>query len=154
MMTKDFVRQILAEEKDLIKMAGLRQINIPKFDELSVKNISPRYMEDVEVMRFLPSHLPKGKYPDREYYFNVLNTVHPNHVKKMVDYANEQRYKSGTYQGQMDEIKVSDKWWDELNSMPFFSCKSNTPNLTFCCCRAQGQDAPPPQTECQAYSRL
>ena len=96
MMTKDFVRQILAEEKDLIKMAGLRQINIPKFDELSVKNIRPRYMEEVEVMRFLPSRLPKGKYPDREYYFNVLNTVHPTHVKKMVDYANEQRYKSGT----------------------------------------------------------
>ena len=96
MMTKDFMRQILAEEKDLLKMEGLHQINIPKFDELSVKNICSRYMEDVGVMRFMPSRLPKGKYPDREYYFNVLNTVHPDHVKKMVDYANEQRYKSST----------------------------------------------------------
>ena len=75
-------------------MEDLRQINIPKFDELSVKNIVPRFAEDPEVMRFLPNRLPKNKLPDRTYFFNVLNTVHPDYCKKIVDHANEQRFKS------------------------------------------------------------
>ena len=49
MMTKDFLRQVLAEEKDFIKMEGLRTINVPHFDELSVKNIFPKFQQDPAV---------------------------------------------------------------------------------------------------------
>ena len=41
MITKDFIRQVLAAEKELLKMSELRQVNVPKYDELSVKNLFP-----------------------------------------------------------------------------------------------------------------
>ena len=95
MMTKDFLRQVLAEEKDFIKMEGLRTINVPHFDELSVKNIFPKFQQDPAVMRFLPNRLPKGKLPEREYFFNVLNTVNPDYTQNMIDHANKLRFKTG-----------------------------------------------------------
>ena len=95
MMTKDFLRQVLAEEKDFIKMEGLRTINVPHFDELSVKNIFPKFQQDPAVMRFLPNRLPKGKLPEREYFFNVLNTVNPEYTQSMIDHANKLRFKTG-----------------------------------------------------------
>ena len=46
MVNKDFLKQILADEKQLLPIAECRSINVPKFDELSVKNIYPLFAED------------------------------------------------------------------------------------------------------------
>jgi len=46
MITKDFLKQILADEKKLLKMSALRSINMPKFDELSVKRVYPLIQRD------------------------------------------------------------------------------------------------------------
>ena len=31
-------------------------------------------------MTYLPDSLPKGRLPDREYLFNILNTVYPEYT--------------------------------------------------------------------------
>ena len=41
MMNKDFLKLVLANTKKLLKMSMLRSINVPKFDEVSVKKIWP-----------------------------------------------------------------------------------------------------------------
>ena len=41
-------------------------------------------------MMFMPD-----KLPPRDYFFNVLYTLYPEHVQKMIDYAHEQRFGSG-----------------------------------------------------------
>ena len=41
MLTKDFLRQILSEEKRLLKVSAVRKINVPRYDEISVKNLLP-----------------------------------------------------------------------------------------------------------------
>jgi hypothetical protein len=123
MLTKDFLRQVLTEEKRLLKVGCVRRVNMPRYDELSVKNLFPKFANDPEFMSLMPDRLPKGKTVDREYFFNCLNTVRPDYVKDMVDHANNLRFKAGQKNNEMDEIKVSDHWWDELNSMPFISRK-------------------------------
>ena len=95
MLTKDFLRQVLSEQKRLLTMNGVRRINVPRYDELSVKNLFPKYANDVEVMSLMPDRLPKGKTMDREYFFNCLNTVKPDHVKRMIDHANHLRFSAG-----------------------------------------------------------
>ena len=40
-VTKDWLKQILAEKKALFRMNDVRHINIPLYDELSVKNLWP-----------------------------------------------------------------------------------------------------------------
>ena len=80
MVNKDFIRQILQEEKELMEIDSVRCVNMPKLDELSVKNLWPKVQGNQRLMRFFPDQLPKGRLPDREYFFNVLNTLEEPYV--------------------------------------------------------------------------
>ncbi len=39
MITKDMIKQILAGTKNLLKIQDVRFIQVPKYDEISVKNL-------------------------------------------------------------------------------------------------------------------
>ena len=91
-VNKDFFRQVLSGEKSLLKIADVKFVQIPRFDELSVKNLFPRFKDDVEVMKYLPSTVPKGKTIDRDYFHNVLNTIHEDRVAAMIAHANKVRF--------------------------------------------------------------
>ena len=80
MVNKDFIRQILQEEKELMELDSVRCVNMPMYDELSVKNIWPHVQGNPRIMRFFPDMLPKGRLPDREYFFNILNTLEEPYV--------------------------------------------------------------------------
>jgi len=108
-------------------------------------------------MSLMPDRLAKGKTMDREYFFNCVNTVHPEFTRQMIDHANGLRFKSGQEDNAMTEVKVSDHWWEELNAMPFISCKCHFDVFVLVPCghdmlayadavavhRAQGHDHPP-----------
>ena len=57
---------------------------MPRYDELSVVRLYPKFKADPEIMAYLPDRLPKGRLPDREYLFNILNTVHPDYAKALI----------------------------------------------------------------------
>ena len=65
-------------------MSELKSVNVPKFDELSVKNIFPLIRQDAEVMKYFPDDYPKGREPDRTYTFNVLNTLRNLYVQEII----------------------------------------------------------------------
>ena len=46
MLNREYLRQILADQKQLMKLEEVRFIVVPKFDELSVANISSNFYED------------------------------------------------------------------------------------------------------------
>ena len=54
----------------------------------------------------------------------------------------------------MEEIRVTDKMWEELNAMPFFSSKFSRLKVITPTYREEGENPPPAQIECQAYSRV
>ena len=87
MLNKDFLRQILIEEKKLLELKDVRWIEAPKYDELSVKSLWPRFKEDELVMVYFPSQLPKGRLPDRSYFFNVLHTVYEEYTRTLIHTA-------------------------------------------------------------------
>ena len=91
-VNRDFVRAVLRGEKKLLKISEKRSVNVPKYDELSVKNIFPKFKRDAEVMQYLMDEYPANRLPDRDYFFTVLNTVHPEHVRKMIEHAQAQRF--------------------------------------------------------------
>ena len=41
MVNKDFLKQILSEDKMLLPLKELVAVNVPQYDELSVKNLWP-----------------------------------------------------------------------------------------------------------------
>ena len=73
-MNKDFLKEVLAEDKALLRLEQVSRINVPLYDELSVGNIWPMMMNDEKFMLYFPTKMAKGRVPDREYFFNILNT--------------------------------------------------------------------------------
>ena len=41
---------------------------------------------------YFPDKFPIGRTCNREYMYNVWNTMHPEDVKEVIEYANSQRY--------------------------------------------------------------
>ena len=90
-INKDFLKQVLAEEKKLLPNMEVKPVNVPLYDELSVKKFYPMLQSDPSFMQFMPDPSPDGRLPDRKYFFNVLNTVRPEYMKNVIDYANNLR---------------------------------------------------------------
>ena len=124
MLNRDFLKAIFRGSKKLLKQQEVKKIVVPRYDELSVKNIFPMVKDDPEIMIYLPATLPKGKLPERTYFFNVFNTVHHERLVKIIEHANKQRFASMDPDMVEDTIEVSNHWWEELNRLPFFSRKS------------------------------
>ena len=124
MMNKDFLKDILADRKKLLTMKEVDFINVPKYDELSVKNIWPMIQNDPEVLAYFPSKLPKNRLPDREYTFNVLNTKQGDYVKMIIAHAQKLRNDTTDKQKEAEFIQVSNKWQQQLEAIPFVSSKS------------------------------
>lgn len=79
--------------------------------------------DDAEFMKYFPSKMAKGRAPDREYFFNILNTLQPKFIQALIKHANDQRNSMAAETRAFESIEISDDWWDQLNAVPFISCK-------------------------------
>ena len=93
MLNRDFMKQLLAEEKKLLELRAVRHANVPKYDELSVKKFWPLMQKDAKFMQYMPDPMPKGegRLPERNYFWNVLNTVKTAYVQQLIEHANQLR---------------------------------------------------------------
>ena len=123
MLNKDFLRQVLGEQKKLLELSDVRWIEAPKYDELSVKSLFPGFEKDPEIMSYFPDRLPKGRLPERRYFFNVLNTVYPEFTSELIQTAQRNRNQASSSATDFGVVKVSDAWWAKLNEIPFLSSK-------------------------------
>ena len=76
-VNKDFLKQIFSNEKQLLLLEEVKFIRVPKYEELSVKALYPQAIADDKVKRFLPDSTQKSKPLDRQFFFNILNSVYP-----------------------------------------------------------------------------
>ena len=79
-MTKDHLKAILANKKQLLRKSEVQYVQVPHYDELSVKNIYPMFKNDKQFMSYFPDKYPMGKSAPRQYFFNVLNTLQPEYL--------------------------------------------------------------------------
>ena len=102
---------------------------MPKYDELSISKIMEFFKDDPRVLVYFPDNLPKGRLPDRQYFFNIVNTVYPGYVGQLINQAHANRFKPVSDQEEQDMLKISEEWAEKLLSQPFISCKYQfTPN--------------------------
>ena len=71
----------------------------------------------------MPDSYPKDKGPSREYFFTVLNTVHPEYLEGIIKHANKVRHASDLPENQGFEIQMTNDWFNKLNEEPFVSRK-------------------------------
>ena len=76
------------------------------------------------MMSFFPDKYPKDKGPPREYFFNILNTIHPDYLANLMQHANKQRMTTEGEGMQKQSIQISEFWEEQLRQMPYLSCRS------------------------------
>lgn len=96
---------------------------MPIYDELAVKRIYPLVKNEPNVNQYFPDKLPEGRLPDREYFWNVFNTVNEPYVSQLIKHAHELRHTAAQEREAQDVIQVTEEWWEKLNKVPFMSCK-------------------------------
>lgn len=118
MFTKDFAKEIFRGEKKLIKRRDLKSIDVPKFDELSVKHLYDKFLSLPMMNQYFPSKYPKGRGCDRDYMFCVANTLYEETVFELIKHALEQRYAVDGIKMKDESVLINDHWADELKSLP------------------------------------
>jgi len=76
-----------------------------------------------ELMRYFPDRIRKGQTINRPYFFNVVNTLLPAYLKKLLEHANVRRHHAGIVDPMHDYIELSDVWYKRLMEFPFISSK-------------------------------
>ena len=79
-VSKDFLKEVFAGRKHLIPRAQLRPIEVPKYDELSVISLIADIMKEKDLAKFFPEQRTKADLPDRQFFFNVVNTFDPDYL--------------------------------------------------------------------------
>ena len=70
-----------------MKLREVKYIKVTKYEELSVKNLYPKFMTLDFMTQYFPDTYPVGRQCDREYMFNVANTLHEEIVTDLVRHA-------------------------------------------------------------------
>ena len=121
MVNRDFMKQLLAEAKKLLELRAVRHVNMPRYDELSVKKFWPLMQRDAAFMQYMPDPTADGRLPEREYFWNVLNTLQTAYVQQLIGHANAQRNTVQEDGDGADAIEISEEWWEKLTALPFVS---------------------------------
>lgn len=109
-VNKDFLKQVFVEEKRLLKKQAVKYIHVPKYDELSVKALWDSFKEDEEFRSFFPDKFAEDKFPSREFFFNILNSVHADYLAQVLAHANKQRMEAGGEKQKTKSIEISPFW--------------------------------------------
>ncbi len=147
MLNKDFLRDILQDKKRLMRLADVKSIIVPKYDELSVKAMLPAWRAQPDFWVYFPDQLAKDRLPDRAYFFTIMNSLHPEYVAAMIKYAQQLRFTGQQQEEEGQSIVMANHWVESLQALPFVSRKNSNCHHP---CREARQDRAPAQGVQQA----
>ena len=101
----------------------VKHIHVPLYDELTVVKIWPQMQDDEEFMQYFPSKFPKGRLPDREYFYNIMNTVQGEYLQALTKHAHDERVSPAAAAKANATIEITDEWYEKLNSVNYISSK-------------------------------
>ena len=100
-------------------------VHVPGYFELSVKNLWKDLKNDQSFNVYFQDKYAEDKVPCRKYFFDILNTVYPEYLDKLLKHASKQRFSAEGDETKNHSIKITDEWMAELKNLPFKSCKLN-----------------------------
>ena len=115
-VTKDFLKEVFAGRKHLIPRVQLRPVEVPKYDELSVVSLIADIMKEKELAKFFPEQRKKADLPDRQFFFNVVNTNDPDYLAALLKHAHNLRFGAKNPQDNPTTIEVNEQWAMELQA--------------------------------------
>ena len=119
-----FLRDILADKKLHLKQNEVIRLEIPNYQELSVKNLYEDAMKDAELSKYLPNKEQlSNKLPEREFFFGVLCTMRKQYMSDIIAEAQSKRYKIEDDDQGQEGIVLTEAWLKELQKHPYHSSK-------------------------------
>ena len=127
MINKDHLKLVLTDQKKFLKLSEVKFINVPRYPEISVARLYPHFQTDPETMQYFPDRLAAGHLPERDYFWNVINTLHEAYVRRIIHRARELRHNVEAEHVQQETIQCSDEWFNMFASVPYASRKYQSP---------------------------
>ena len=125
-----FMRDILSEAKSFLRQNEINRMEVPCYQEISVKNLYEDAIKDEVLAKYLPSKEQlAGRLPEREFFFGLLCTLRNQYMKDIIAEAHKARYTVADDDAKKQGIVISEAWLAELEKHPFHSSKC--PWLTF-----------------------
>ena len=121
MVTKDFIKDIFAGKKSLMKLSAVKMVSVKKYNEISVKALYSKLFALPNMAKYFPDKYSKGRQCDRDYLFNIAQSVHPDVIKELLDYAHKHRHDIEGEKQAQEAVLATPEWLQELKSMPYFS---------------------------------
>jgi hypothetical protein len=121
MLTKDFIKAIFAGNKSLMKLSAVKMVSVKKYDEISVKALYSKLVGLPNMAQYFPASYCKGRQCDRDYLFNITQSIHPDVMKELLDYAHKHRHDIAGEKQAQEAVLATPEWLQELKSMPYFS---------------------------------
>lgn len=118
MFTRDFAKEVLRGDKKLFKLKEVKFISVVKYDELAVKHLYKELVTLDHMSQYFPNKYPKGRQCDRDYMFNIANTLHEAVIKEIVEHALQQRHAVDGIKMQNEAVLINDHWAQEIQSLP------------------------------------
>ena len=82
---------ILKGEKRLLQKSAVKFVDVGNFPEVSVKGLYTEFSERPDIKPYMPPKINKGRQCDKDYFWNVINTLCEEEVEAIVQHAHNQR---------------------------------------------------------------
>ena len=123
MVTPPYLKQILSGEKKLMKVSDIKHCNPPRYDEITVVQLYDTCVQMPRMAQYFPDTYPKGRGCNRDYFFTILATIHPEYVDKLLKNCKEVRFATEENENDGDAIDLDPKWEEEFKAFPQFTGK-------------------------------
>jgi hypothetical protein len=105
-------------------------LEVPHFNELSIKNLYDDALADDVLKMYLPSKMQvSNKLPERHFFFGVIGTLKKHWLTEVIKVANDKRNKASDDADDKNRIVISQSWMKELTAHPYYSSKPNGYNF-------------------------
>jgi len=119
-----FMRDILADKKLHLKQNEVIRLEIPAYQELSVKNLYEDAMLDPVLSKYLPTKKQLlNKLPERDFLFWELCTLRKLYMQDIISDASKKRFKISDEDPKKQGIAITEGWFQELMKHPYHSSK-------------------------------
>ena len=121
-----FLQELAEKKKKFILRPQVPAFRMPTWPELSVKKLWPGVQLDEAFKDYFPNTLPKGKLPDKQFFWGVIFTIKPGYAKRLVKDAIEQRNELPK-PGEEDKAKllrIDAEYLQRMLEAPIFMSKS------------------------------
>ena len=110
-----FMREILSETKSYLKQNDVNRMEVPCYQEISVKNLYEDAMKDEVLVKYLLSKKQlSGRLPERGFFFGLLCTLRHGYMKEIIADAQKARFTISDGASNDKGIVISEAWMAEL----------------------------------------